>query len=131
MNERDFNNYQRILAGYPPLSFTLLGFHLTTTIAGIAGLFAIAQSHMSIHQKTLWISSLAVLACFVTFMLWLMWFREHTLKDQAIKDLRGDDVRFPETPRCTGFVTAMHNSFYFLGITFWIVVAVCPYWFLS
>ncbi len=135
MQDRDFNNYQRILSGYPPLSFTLLGFHLTVTIAGLAGLFALTQSHMPSQQKAFWVPALAVLVAFVTLMLWLMWFREHTLKDQAVLDLRKEGVRFPVTPAWTGVVTAMHTIFYLLGVVLWSSLAVIgianPQWLLS
>jgi hypothetical protein len=135
MKDSDFNNYQRILSGYPPLSFTLLGFHLTVTITGLAGLFALMQSRMPPQQIAFWVSALAILAAFVTLMLWLMWFREHTLKDQAVEDLHKDGLRFPETPAWTGVVTAMHTTFYLFGVVLWGGLAVIemanPQWLLN
>lgn len=133
MNDRDFNNYQRILTGYPPVSFALLGFHLTGTIAGLAGLFTLAQSQPSI--KVYWVPALCVLLAFVTLMLGLMWIREHALKDQAVQELRDAGVRFPETAAWTGLVTSMHKLFYVLSFLFWVSLAllkwVNPQWLLS
>jgi hypothetical protein len=123
MNDRDFHNYQRVLSGYPPVSFTLLGFHLTATIAGLAGLFTLMQSQMLFPQKAFWVSALAVLLAFVTLMLWLMWFREHKLKDQAVKDLRNEGIRFPVTLAWTGVVTIMHGLFYLFGFVLWVSLA--------
>lgn len=135
MNDKDFDNYQRILAGYPPLSFTLLGFHLTATIAGLAGLFALMQSQMLSPQKVFWVSALSLLLAFVTLMLWLMWFREHRLKDQTVEDLRNEGIKFPVTLAWTGVVTIMHGLFYFLGFALWLGIAAigfaCPEWLLS
>jgi len=135
MNDKDFNNYQRILSGYPPLSFTLLGFHLTATIAGLAGLFTLMQSQMSSPQKVFWVSALSLLLAFVTLMFWLMWFREHRLKDQAVDDLRKEGIRFPVTLAWTGVVTIMHGLFYFFGFSLWVAIAAIgfsnPAWLLS
>lgn len=135
MNDKDFDNYQRILSGYPRVSFTLLGFHLTTTITGLAGLFALMQSQMLSPQKVFWASALSVLLAFVTLMFWLMWFREHKLKDKAVEELRNEGVRFPTTLAWTGVVTIMHGLFYFFGLTFWVSFTVLgianPQWILG
>lgn len=135
MNDKDFDNYQRILSGYPPVSFTLLGFHLTATIAGLAGLFTLMHSQMLSPQKVFWVSALSLLLAFVTLMLWLMWFREHRLKDQAVEDLRKEGIRFPVTLAWTGVVTIMHGLFYFFGLALWVGVAAIgfanPQWLLN
>ncbi|BAV33441.1 hypothetical protein SCL_1128 [Sulfuricaulis limicola] len=135
MQDRDFYNYQRILSGYPSISFMLLGFHITVTIAGLAGLFVLMRSDIPPQQIISWVTVLAFLITFVTVMLWLMWFREHILKDQVVTELLKEKVRFPETTAWNGVVTAMHTGFYMLGIVFWgslIVVAIAnPQWLLK
>jgi hypothetical protein len=57
------------------------------------------------------------------------------VKDHVVNDLRKEGVRFPETPKWTGVVTAMHTAFYFFGVLYWsslaIVCATYPQWKLS
>jgi hypothetical protein len=69
------------------------------------------------------VSALAVLLAFVTLMLWLMWFREHKLKDQTVEDLRNEGIRFPVTLAWTGVVTIMHGLFYLFGFVLWVSLA--------
>jgi hypothetical protein len=86
-------------------------------------------------QIAFWVSALAILAAFVTLMLWLVWFREHTLKVQAVEDLRKEGLRFPETPGWTRVVTVMHSVFYLFGVVLWGGMAVIgmsnPQWLLN
>jgi hypothetical protein len=135
MTPEDRANHQRILAGYPTISFTLLGFHLTVTIAGLAGFFALMVG--SLQHKLYWVSLLSALVAFVTLMLYLMWFREHRLKDRVVDDLRASGLRFPEVTRpwYAGLVTTMHTLFYVGAFALWVlaffVAAWNPQWLLG
>jgi hypothetical protein len=124
MTPEDLANYQRILAGYPTISFTLLGFHLTATIGGLAGFFALMAGPVLTQHKAYWVSLLSALVAFVTLMLYLMWLREHMLKDQAVEDLKASGLRFPEPTRpwYAGLVTAMHTGFYAGALALWIAL---------
>jgi hypothetical protein len=130
MTPEDFANYQRILAGYPTISFMLLGFHLTVTIAGLAGFFALMAGPLLPQHKAYWVSLLAALVAFVTLMLCLMWLREHWLKDQAVEDLRNSGLRFPESirPWYAGLVTTVHSLFYVGSFAWWVAVFCLAAW---
>ena len=75
------------------------------------------QSQMLSPQKMVWVSELSLLLAFVTLMLWLMWFREHKLKDQAIEDLHKEGIRFPVTHMWTGVV-----DYAWVVLPFWLFV---------
>lgn len=124
MTDNDRANYQRILGGYPIISLTLLGFHLTVTIAGLAGFFALMASTLNSNNKPYLVALLGALVFFVTLMLYLMWLREHWLKDQAVDELKASGLRFPEQSRpwYAGLVTAVHNVFYLVSFGFWAVL---------
>jgi hypothetical protein len=130
MTSEDRANYQRILAAYPTISLTLLGFHVTVTIAGLAGIFALMAGTLYTVNKLYWVSLLVVLLLFVTLMLFLMWLREHWLKDQAVDELKASGLRFPEQlrPWYAGLVTAMHTIFYLGAIGGWAILLLIAEW---
>ena len=124
MNDRDFANYQRIMAAYPAQSMALLGFYISVSIAGGAGLFALTQAQISASEFRGWALALSILCLFVTLMLWAIWFREHALKDQAVSEVKAENVRFPSTPNWTGVATGMITVFFLSGGLVWLVLLV-------
>jgi hypothetical protein len=63
-------------------------------------------------------------------MLYLMWLREHWLKDDAVNELKASGLRFPEQTRpwYAGLVTTMHTLFYVGAFALWIAVFVLGVW---
>ena len=120
MNDHDFANCQRILSAYPAQSMALLGFYISVSIAGGAGLFALTQSELSAVEFRNWTLALSTICLFVSVMLWAIWCREHALKDQAISEVKAAGVCFPSTPKWTGIATAMITLFFALGTIAWL-----------
>jgi len=121
MNPQDFENYQRILSSYPATSLTVTGLFLTFSASAFGGIFAIAVSDLGLEQKWSWLLALGLLILFITIALFIIWYREHKLKDQAVEDLKSVGIKFPETKRWTGLTTNMLMTLFLFATICWLM----------
>jgi hypothetical protein len=116
-SDRDFQNYQRILTQQHHFSTSLQNIMVILQPAGIVGLYAIHKN----YQFSFLLSALMV---FVTGLLFVQWFREHHLKNQAIRDLETAGIRFPEVPKWKGVSGWAWKIFFVIAIGMWLVLSI-------
>ncbi len=114
-SDRDFQNYQRILTQQHHFSTSLQNIMAILQPAGIVGLYTVREN----YPFSLLLSALMI---FATSLLFVQWFREHHLKNQAVQDQKTVGIRFPETPKFDGVTGLAWIFFFVIAIGLWLVL---------
>lgn len=122
MNQQDFENLQRILAGHAPASLTIMGLTLTFAATGLAGAFAVATS--TGINKGQWNTGLGFVMALIMGILWMVWSREHALGKQALDALETGGIVFPKTNSWKGATAKMWHAVFVVNTVGWALFAV-------
>ncbi len=131
-NDRDFQNYQRILTGHPATVLTIMGLSLTLTAGAFGGIFVIATKNFNNNlEKWLWLLGLGFLILIATFILYKAWFREHILFKQTIEDLKKEGIKFPNTAIWRGVTFKCIRFIYRIMILIWVILIIFSFYKIS
>lgn len=94
-DQRTFENYQRILSDTASAKMTLMTQTLSFQSAGLVGLYQLLTA--TNIDTILTIRILSIIMLCITCIITLVWYREHNLFEECIKDLKIMSVGFPDT----------------------------------